>query len=262
MGGDDLCSDDEFLNPSLQDFPKETQVVEVTEEVEQAGSKRKRKGDNHINELTTKKSCMKMLINTSRGVEKQAPDVQATFLWTVMKHYVQLKGDTISSDMKIEDFHLRTSKADSLLHRLKDIISMKKLKKWKPIGSPMVLILCISARRSVAVLKELSGLKIRAAKLFAKHMSVDQQRDMLKDQAFGMAVGTPNRIQVLCEDEGEGKAPLYLGKTTHVIIDSHVNQKGYTVCTLPDTAPDTMDFLKQRVVPELKKRRDIKISFL
>lgn len=262
MGGDDLCSDDEFLNASVDDFPEENRIEEVTGEVEEVGGKRKRKADDSIHELTTKKSSMKLLINTGRDLEKQKADVQAKFLWTGLKHYVQLKGESISSDMKIEDFHLRTSSAESLLNRLKDVISMKKLKKWKPIGSPMVIVLCISARRAVAVLKELSALKVRAAKLFAKHMSVDQQKEMLTDQAFGIAVGTPNRIQVLCHDEGKGKATLYLGKTTHVIIDCHVNQKGYTVCTLPDTAPDTMDFLKQRVIPQIKKRKDIKISFL
>mmetsp|Transcript_7229 Transcript_7229/g.10581 ORF Transcript_7229/g.10581 Transcript_7229/m.10581 type:complete len:263 (+) Transcript_7229:106-894(+) len=262
MGGDDLCSDDDYLNPSVDDFPEENQIVEVAGEVEQIGGKRKREDDDSIHEVTTRKTSMNLLINAGRDLEKQKADVQAKFLWTGLKHYVQLKGESISSDMKIEDFHLRTSNAESLLNRLKDVISIKKLKKWKPIGSPMVIILCISARRSVAVLKELSALKIRAAKLFAKHMSVDQQKDMLKDQSFGMAVGTPNRVRVLCNDEGRGKAPLYLGKTTHIIIDCHVNQKGYTVCTLPDTAPDTMDFLKQKVIPQVKKRRDIKISFL
>ena len=86
---------------------------------------------------------------------------------------------------------------------------------------------------------------------------------MLRNQSFAIVVGTPNRLKALCESEhGGGKAPMYLGKTNLVVLDTHANQKGYTVCTLPDTAPDTFDLLKDKVLPEMKARKDLKLAFL
>lgn len=267
MGGDDLGSDDEFLNPGVEDTAGD-KLLEKVEREEAKKRKRDDKADDDddapADEVPTKKSSMKVLIEAGRGLEKKAADVQAAFLWMSLKHYVQMKGDPITGLHKIEARHITTSEETTLPARLKDCAaSMKKIKNWKPIGSPMVLIICISARRAVAVLKELAPLKTRAAKLFAKHLDIRDQKEMLNNQSFAIAVGTPNRLQMLCQPErGTNKAPLYLGKTTLVLLDSHVNQKGYTVCSLPDTAPDTMDLLKEKVMPELKKRKDIRIAFL
>jgi len=261
MGGDDLCDDDQFLNPLINDITEEKEEEHFAESL-QNEKKRKREEKSTDDEVVTKKSTMKLLINAGRDLQKEATDVQAKFLLTSVKHYLQMKGKAINESIKIEKSHLQISQGETMLDRLKNVVSIKKLKKWKTIGSPMVLIMCISARRAVAVLKELSALKIRAAKLFAKHMSIDQQREMLSGQSFGLAVGTPNRLLALCEEGERGVAELYLEKTTHVVLDTHVNQKGFTVCTLPDTAPDTMEFIEKRVIPEINKRKDIKLSFL
>jgi hypothetical protein len=121
----------------------------------------------------------------------------------------------------------------------------------------MVLVVCVSARRAVAVLKELAGLKLRAAKLFAKHMDVSQQRTMLTQQAYGLAVGTPNRLLALCQGD---EPALNLNHTSIIILDSESNPKGYTVCTLPDTAGDCMELLRLHVLPQFKKRKDIQIA--
>jgi hypothetical protein len=265
MGGDDLGSDDEFLNPSIQDTAED----KLSEKVEREQEKKRKRGDDDdddapADEVPTKKSSMKVLIEAGRGLDKKPADVQAAFLWMTLKHYVQMKGDSINGLLKIEQKHFTTSDETAASARVKDCAtSMKKLKNWKPIGSPMILIVCISARRAVAILKEIASLKIRAAKLFAKHLDIKDQREMLTNNCFGIAVGTPNRLKMLCQPEqGHSKAPLNLGKTTLVLLDSHSNQKGYTVCTLPDTAPDTMDFFKEQVVPQLKARKDIRLAFL
>jgi hypothetical protein len=128
----------------------------------------------------------------------------------------------------------------------------------------MVFIVCISARRAVAVLKELAFLKVRAAKLFAKHMQVDQQRAMLRSAPFGLAIGTPHRILALCQpsDDNQKETPaLRLDKTQLVVLDSHVNPKGFTVSSLPDTAPACMELLRNHVLPSLSSRKDLKLAF-
>lgn len=259
MGGDDLGDDFDYLGGPVEATPEER----LLEKVENEDKKRKRQDeDDEDDETTSKKSSHKVLIEAGRDLENQSAEVQAAFLWMSMKHYVQMKGESIAELMKIEPRHLLASTEETMAARVKSVVSMKKLKKWKPIGSPMIVIVCLSARRAVDVLKELSSLKVRAAKLFAKHLSMGQQKEMLQETSWPIAVGTPNRLQLLCQAEDGGKAPLYLGKTTLVLLDSQTNQKGFTVCTLPDTAPDTMDFIKQRVMPQMKLRKDIKLACL
>ena len=316
MGGDDLGSDDEFLNPTLdsnnvgrlealQSFAdgdydndsddnvnggqqqQEAQQQQRRRHQEQGGSTKDTNNDGRIGAVTTEtvssskrkrkgqaddstkdgtisnkktKSNFRVLLETAREVATESAEVQSTFLWTMLKHETQLKNIGVEDLPKIEKHHVMASTEQDLKSRLRGAVSLKKLKSWKPIASPMVLIVCLSARRAVAVLKELSQLKVRAAKLFAKHMSIDDQRELLQTSAFGLAVGTPHRIQALCEKEN-GRSTLYLGKTKLVILDTHANQKGYTVCTLPDTASECMSFVREQVLPELKARKDIKVAF-
>ena len=137
----------------------------------------------------------------------------------------------------------------------------------------MVIIVCISARRAVQILKQLSPLNVRAAKLFAKHMDLDEQITMLRTNSFGIAVGTPNRLLKLIEsgdtissdsDDSDGPAAasgaLSLDGTELLVIDNHEDSKAFTVCTMNDTAPDLMQFLHKAVVPQLRKRKTLKIA--
>lgn len=73
-----------------------------------------------------------------------------------------------------------------------------------PCGSPSVLVLTSSAIRAVTVtrlLRKVGNSKI--CKLFAKHMKIKDQVDVLRKDKFPIAVGTPNRVLKLILD-GEG----------------------------------------------------------
>jgi len=92
-----------------------------------------------------------------------------------------LKGEEIDADKFTADHFVRpreekrsTKYETSVATYVKSgvLSSMKRFKKWKVEKSPMVLIVSVSALRAVAVLKEISNLNIRAAKLLAKHMDV------------------------------------------------------------------------------------------
>mmetsp|Transcript_17315 Transcript_17315/g.19981 ORF Transcript_17315/g.19981 Transcript_17315/m.19981 type:complete len:259 (+) Transcript_17315:67-843(+) len=258
MGGDDLDGDAQFLNPlaNVDDDDEEDVVLQ-----KQTEKKRKREEKENNDEIvpTKKKPSMKQLIQSGRDLHKETAIVQAKFLLSSVRHHSQMKGNGNPENIKIDKSRLLQTSSVTMIARLKDVVSMKKLKKWQPIGSPMVIILCISARRVVEVLKELSALKVRIAKLFAKHMDINEQKRLLSQQSFGLAVGTPNRILALCNNDVKD---LSFEKTSHIILDTHTNQKGFTVCTLPDTAPDTMEIIEKKILPELSRRRDIKISFL
>ena len=68
--------------------------------------------------------------------------------------------------------------------------SNKRLKNWKHPRSPMVLVVTLSARRSVELMRQLSSLKLPVAKLFAKHMSVEDQVGLLRGYGGGKSTSS------------------------------------------------------------------------
>lgn len=264
MGGDDLGSDDEFLTAPIRDLDdasatseKEKEPVEIivkpkvekrnaprdeSSEVAQvsASKKRKKGGGNSLRDLGT-------------GVRAAPSETQAKLLSEfsgvrILPHQVARSKD---DDDDSSESELGIAK------RVQGIVSKKKLKKWKIKESPCVLIICLSARRAVHVLKELAPLNVRAAKLFAKHITIEDQVKQLQESPFGIAVGTPHRILTLAQ-----QGALSLEQTQCVVLDTFLNDKKYSVYTLPDTVPHTQDFLKEYAHPELLKRRDLSIAFV
>ena len=270
----------------------------------QSSSKRPKKVQDSSSGGAGPQSQRKLLLEAARGIAKEKTDVQAAFLWTCYTHALRMKGKEVDEDDKFEadQFYApgtiskknksqkqsQSSKKNkggegdgpmSMATYLKGgaLTSMKRLKKWKHTASPMVLIVCISARRAVQVLKQLSPLNVRAAKLFAKHMDLEEQITMLRTNSFGIAVGTPNRLLKLVESCGNGgdgsesdsddsedsvstDGALSLEDTELLVIDNHEDSKAFTVCTMNDTAPDLMQFLHKAVVPQMRKRKTLKIA--
>ncbi|KAE8985516.1 hypothetical protein PR003_g23256 [Phytophthora rubi] len=114
--------------------------------------------------------------------------------------------------------------------------------------SPYFLILCSSALRCVDVIKHLTPFKCRVAKLFAKHLKVDEQAKQLANMYLPIAVGTPARVKKLLE-----MGALSLKHTTHVIFDMEKDKKQLTVLELKDTATEMMDLLQFYFTPLLNK---------
>ena len=125
------------------------------------------------------------------------------------------------------------------------------------------------------LLQQLSFLKLPVAKLFAKHMSVGDQVDLLNGdggggkgkksgRCFPIGVGTPGRLLTLLRHgrEANGKpGALRLDHTELIVIDCHEDSKGFNVTTLKDTVPELMQFMKEGVVGELERRKDkIKVA--
>jgi len=249
---------------------------------EAAVSKSKKKSKNGISSSI---SPHRLLIETGRGIAERDREVQATFLWTCLSHSHKMSGgadgdgdgDGESTERETErkfrpeDFYsprggeAASNQSFTQFLRGGAVPSLKKLKKWKTKGSPMVIVVCSSARRAVAVLKELAPLNVRCAKLFAKHMDLEEQISMLDENPYGIAVGTPNRLLKLFEpiegsDESQ-KGALSLERTALVVIDSHEDHKRFTVCTLRDTAPDLMKFIRLATLPQIQKRDTFKLAF-
>ena len=262
MGGDDIGDDDYLFAPveadgdSDDDQEQQKKSADVVD-----GKDSKRKRDQDDSEDVVSKSTNKVeastkkrkggLLDLGRNLEDATIEKQVNFLnkWTETNYYPnQLATCVASTDDDPTCF----------FDRLKSVVSKKKLKKWND-KSPMVLIVCQSARRAVSILKELAPSKIRVAKLFAKHMTIEEQETLLQGSTFGIGVGTPHRLLTLARGNS---AQLSLQRTQLVILDTHVNPKNFAVYTLPDTAPDTQQFLTEIVQPEMKFRKDLRIAFL
>ncbi|KAL3788332.1 hypothetical protein ACHAWO_008561 [Cyclotella atomus] len=242
-----------------------------------------------------------LIIQAGRGIALDGPDAQATFFGTCYSHAVKMNvsageqpDERDEKTKKPEDFmfhphHFHAPSKDSdastnekhhsnlsiYLKQSNVIPSMKRLKNWKHNHSPMVIIISLSARRCVELQKQLSSLNLPVAKLFAKHMNVDEQVKMLKGdkssekagggkgkkagRCYGIGVGTPGRLLTLLRHGNDGTAnsgALKLNHTELIIIDCHEDSKGFNVCTLRDTAKELMDFMKEGVVSELDRRKD------
>ena len=305
MGGDDLAGDEEYLNLNFNNSDSNVDYYDNADFEEQDESKKKEKHFTSSEQKSKKRKSSrdnlnddddddddtdlknhkekrkkinitnktKLLLETGRNIAHQTNEIQAAFFWSCYSHFLRDKNDeyvlTNKSIFEPSFFlsaSLNSKSSLSMEQFLKqNISSMKQLKKWKTVKSPMVLIISISARRATSVLKSISSLKIRTAKLFAKHLDLHQQIAMLNQTSYGIAVGTPNRLCKLTSslDAAAVTTSLSLSNTELIIIDCHSDKKNYTVCTLNDTAPDLMEFVKTIVLPHLKrKKKPLKLAFV
>ncbi|OWM67660.1 hypothetical protein CDL15_Pgr024745 [Punica granatum] len=97
-------------------------------------------------------------------------------------------------------------------------------------GSPAVLVIATGFR---SLTKECN-----AAKLFSKHIKVEEQVTLLKNRV-NIAGGTPSRIKKLINIEALG-----LSRLSVLLIDLHVDVKGYSLLTLPQVRDEFWDLYK------------------
>jgi protein CMS1 len=211
-------------------------AAEATESATAVSKKRKKGGGNTLRDL-------------GHNICSASTDTQAKLLSEFSG--VKIVRQNVASSKEAAEFDLGVAK------RIQSIVSKKKLKKWKTKESPCVLIICLSARRAVQILKEIAPLNVRAAKLFAKHMVIEDQVKQLEESAFGIAIGTPHRILTLAQ-----QGALSLEDTQCIVLDTFLNDKKYSVYTLPDTVPHTQGIIKEYAHPQLQKRRDLRIAFV
>lgn len=120
-------------------------------------------------------------------------------------------------------------------------------------NAPFVLILSSSAVRANDLAKDLR-VKLRnlkTAKLFAKHLKVQAQVDLLQQEFNALAVGTPNRLAKLLE-----MGALSLARCRLVVLDTTFkDSKAFNLLTLPGVAKDSALLLQEHVLPEMAKRK-------
>jgi U3-containing 90S pre-ribosomal complex subunit len=118
------------------------------------------------------------------------------------------------------------------------------------VGSPRVLIVCLSAVRCLALTKPLIAMghrRIRVTKLFAKHTKLqDQQRD-LRSNPSHIAVGTPKRIADLLEN-----GALDTSRLLFLLFEtSFVSPKNFNVLEQNETRRDAVSMLKEHLLARI-----------
>lgn len=112
----------------------------------------------------------------------------------------------------------------------KEVLCKKQLTgKFSEPGSPALLTISLSALRSLELLRSLKPFTrdCHAAKLFAKHLKIEDQVSCLKNHV-NVACGTPSRIKKLIDMEALG-----LSRLAVVVLDMHTDVKGYSLFSIP-----------------------------
>mmetsp|Transcript_17362 Transcript_17362/g.22880 ORF Transcript_17362/g.22880 Transcript_17362/m.22880 type:complete len:328 (-) Transcript_17362:318-1301(-) len=114
-------------------------------------------------------------------------------------------------------------------------------------GSPRVLIICSGARRCVQLLKTVAVFRCPAAKLFAKHMKIQEQQKILK-KCPPIAVGTPSRLLKLAS-----LGALTFESTEIIIFDMGKDVKNFTVLDIHGVKEDLMNLFQAHIQTWLRK---------
>ncbi|KAJ1734318.1 hypothetical protein LPJ61_001139 [Coemansia biformis] len=115
-------------------------------------------------------------------------------------------------------------------------------------GAPQVLVICSSALRAVELVRRLRPVSRRpVAKLFSRHIKVDEQKQLLRGTAMDVAVGTPNRIRRLL-----GDGDLKVNRLRLVVVDCWQDSKMRVVLDMDDTRDDLFTIWRELLLPASK----------
>ncbi|KAM7187129.1 U3-containing 90S pre-ribosomal complex subunit domain containing protein [Naviculisporaceae sp. PSN 640] len=120
----------------------------------------------------------------------------------------------------------------------------------KAKGSPHTIIVTGAGLRAANLVRSVRKFQKKdspVGKLFAKHFKVEEQVTFLKNHRTGVAVGTPQRLIDLMENEA-----LLIGDLKRIIVDaSHIDQKKRGIMDMRETL---MPLVKLLTKKELKDR--------
>ncbi|KAK3190665.1 hypothetical protein K4F52_003356 [Lecanicillium sp. MT-2017a] len=132
---------------------------------------------------------------------------------------------------------------DFLGHFCKNPESLGKAPKKK--GAPHTIIVAGAGLRAADIVRSVrkfASKDIVVAKLFAKHMKVDEQVKLLNSARVSIAVGTPARLSELVEN-----GALVLDGLHRIVVDaSHIDQKKRGVLDMKDTMLPLARFISKK----------------
>ena len=110
-----------------------------------------------------------------------------------------------------------------------------------------------SAARAAALLKALASFRVRAYKLFGKHLDAGAQaRDLREGPPAPIAVGTPARLALHLSS---GDLSLTHSAGVLVVLDAHPDVKAYTLLSHPNTRDDAAALIGAHLLPRAREGR-------
>lgn len=115
----------------------------------------------------------------------------------------------------------------------------------KKNGAPHTIIVAGAGQRAAdlaRVVRKLQTKDAEVAKLFAKHIKIQDAVKFLKSKRTGMAIGTPKRLDDLMDD-----GALQVDRLERIIIDaSHIDQKKRGILEMRETQVPLTHWLNRK----------------
>lgn len=115
----------------------------------------------------------------------------------------------------------------------------------KKNGAPHTIIVTAAGLRAAHIAREMRKFQTKdakVAKLFAKHIKLQDSIDFLKSTRTGIAVGTPQRLKALMDD-----GALQIDRLERIVVDaSHIDQKKRGILGMKETQVPLVVWLGQK----------------
>ncbi|XP_041528948.1 protein CMSS1 isoform X2 [Microtus oregoni] len=170
------------------------------------------------------------------------------------------------SVVELEELNLPDScflKANDLTHSLSSYLKeicpkwVKLRKTHNEKKSVLMLIICSSAIRALELIRSLTAFKgdAKVMKLFAKHIKVQEQVNLLEKRVIHLGVGTPGRIKQLVKQDGLNLNPLKF-----LVFDwNWRDQKLRRMMDIPEIKKEVFELLEVGVL-DLCKSESLKLG--
>lgn len=125
-------------------------------------------------------------------------------------------------------------------------------------GAPVVLVVSASAVAANGIVKKLRDPCLgRVAKLFAKHLKVEEQCKELREGSVLVGVGTPGRVLKLAELGALSTERLGL-----LVLDVQRDAKLMTVMDIPETRADFSRILSSLCLPRFSQGNGLRLCLV
>ncbi|XP_074663520.1 protein CMSS1 isoform X3 [Strix aluco] len=195
-------------------------------------------------------------------LEKSAPKpgVPADLQNLLSQHFGENRSVIEIEELKLSDscFLPANDLTHSFSSYLKEICPKwaKLRKNHREKKSVVMLVICSSALRSLELIKSMTAFKgdCRVLKLFAKHIKIKEQMNMLEKGVFHIGVGTPGRVKALVEQGRRTRRVfsldgLFLNSTKYMILDwNWRDQKLRRMMDIPEIKKETIDLLEMSII--------------
>lgn len=119
-----------------------------------------------------------------------------------------------------------------------------------PKGTPTLLLVSPAALGAIKLIKHCPAFHkaCRIAKLFAKHIKIQEQQELLLKSVVCIGAGTPNRIAKLADLEA-----LRINNLKYIVLDTSLDAKQRTILDIPETRSDWWELFSKHLKSRLAK---------